>query len=139
MMTRMADDMGSERRLGRRYHINPVRVGWRLRRVDTINGQVELPATDGGHLLDLSVTGARIDAPYSPDLDLEMSLVIDLMGVSGPVVIRRITPSKNPENRVYGLEFSDPDGPLTDLVHHKLLSQFVTTSAAQWHDRKYMP
>lgn len=132
------DPQGPDRRLGRRYAVPSVEVGWRLRRVDTPRGQVVVPSGVTGLLLDLSVTGARVDAPASPDLEEGSTVLISIIGTHGPVTIRRISPGLAEETRMFGLEFGDRS-PLTELVHDDLLQTFSAKTADHWHLPTFVP
>jgi hypothetical protein len=115
-------DREKDRRLGTRHVLGPVAVRWRLD-----DGPVVGPADqerEGGPeragLLDLSVSGARVMARTSPDLAVGDWTTVSIRGRSGPVIVRRITPSRQAGFSQYGIEFLDPMSELTQLVHEEL-------------------
>jgi hypothetical protein len=114
------DGKGPERRLGKRHVLGPVAVRWRLDGgpADPHGGREGGPEKAG--LLDLSVSGCRIMARDTDDLAVGDWTTVSIRGASGPVIVRRITPSSQPGFSTYGLEFLDPMSPLTQLIHEEL-------------------
>jgi len=110
-----------DRRLGTRHVLGPVAVRWRLDEGPC--GPVDQGRDEGPEracLLDLSVSGARIMARSSPDLKVGDWTNVSIRGRSGPVIIRRIIPSRQQGFSQYGIEFLDPLSELTQLVHEEL-------------------
>ncbi|HMJ78397.1 MAG TPA: PilZ domain-containing protein [Iamia sp.] len=115
-------DREKDRRLGARHVLGPVAVRWRLD-----DGPVVGPADEGREegperagLLDLSVSGARIMARTSTDISVGDWTHVSIRGRSGPVIVRRILPSRQEGFSQYGIEFLDPMSELTQLVHEEL-------------------
>jgi hypothetical protein len=115
-------DREKDRRLGTRHVLGPVAVRWRIDEGPVVGPQdrerEEGPERAG--LLDLSVSGARIMARTSPDLSVGDWTNVSIRGRSGPVIIRRIVPSRQQGFSQYGIEFLDPLSELTQLVHEEL-------------------
>jgi hypothetical protein len=116
-----------DRRLGARHVLGPVAVRWRLDDgpvAPADQGRSDGPERAG--LLDLSVSGARIMARTSPDLKVGDWTNVSIRGRSGPVIIRRIIPSRQEGFSQYGIEFLDPMSELTQLVHEELARRAAT-------------
>lgn len=115
-------DREKDRRLGARHVLGPVAVRWRLDDGPAVGPQDQ--GRDSGPeragLLDLSVSGARIMARTSPDLSVGDWTTVSIRGCTGPVIIRRIVPSRQAGFSQYGIEFLDPLSELTQLVHEEL-------------------
>lgn len=114
-------DSEKDRRLGTRHVLGPVAVRWRLDEGPV--GPADQDREDGPEragLLDLSVSGARIMARTSADLKVGDWTNVSIRGRSGPVIVRRIVPSRQPGFSQYGIEFLDPMSELTQLVHEEL-------------------
>jgi len=118
-----------ERRMGHRHPVDPVPVDWRL---GPAKRRKPPKARAQGELLDLSVSGARVAAPAARDLVVGSRLDIRILDVAGPVIIRRIEPGSSRSESVYGLEFASASSPLTQLVHHDLLSRYTSAQEHQW-------
>lgn len=115
--------MGSERdrRLGTRHVLGPIAVRWRLD--DGPVGAVDQDRTTGAEragLLDLSASGCRILARATDDIAVGDWTTVSIRGRSGPVVVRRILPSRQEGFSQYGLGFLDPLSELTQLVHEEI-------------------
>lgn len=116
-----------DRRLGTRHVLGPVAVRWRLD--DGPVAPADQDRDDGPEragLLDLSVSGARIMARTSTDLSVGDWTNVSIRGRSGPVIIRRIIPSRQEGFSQYGIEFLDPLSELTQLVHEELARRQAT-------------
>lgn len=114
-------DRDQDRRLGTRHVLGPVAVRWRLD--DGPVAPADQDRDDGPEragLLDLSVSGARIMARTSDDLKVGDWTNVSIRGRSGPVIVRRIVPSRQQGFSQYGIEFLDPLSELTQLVHEEL-------------------
>lgn len=115
-------DSEKDRRLGTRHVLGPIAVRWRLD--DGPVAPVDQERTGGGAeragLLDLSVSGCRIMARASDDIAVGDWTMVSIRGRSGPVVVRRILPSRQEGFSQYGLEFLDPLSELTQLVHEEI-------------------
>lgn len=111
-----------ERRLGQRRVLGPVAVRWRLDGDSDAPG----PSPERAGLLDLSASGARIMARNCADLAVGDVTVVQIRDASGPVIVRRITPSSQPGFSNIGLEFADPLSPLPQLIHQELERQAAT-------------
>lgn len=71
-------------------------------------------------LLDLSASGVRVMARTSRDLSVGEMTGIAIRGTTGPVIIRRIDPSRQLGFSLFGLEFADPLSELPQLIHQEL-------------------
>ena len=114
-------DSEKDRRLGTRHVLGPIAVRWRLD--DGPVAPVDQDRTSGAEragLLDLSVSGCRIMARATDDLAVGDWTMVSIRGRSGPVVVRRIMPSRQEGFSQYGLEFLDPLSELTQLVHEEI-------------------
>ena len=114
-------DSEKDRRLGTRHVLGPIAVRWRLD--DGPVAPVDQDRTSGAEragLLDLSVSGCRIMARATDDLAVGDWTMVSIQGRSGPVVVRRILPSRQEGFSQYGLEFLDPLSELTQLVHEEI-------------------
>ncbi|QYG94177.1 PilZ domain-containing protein [Iamia sp. SCSIO 61187] len=117
-------DSEKDRRLGTRHVLGPIAVRWRLD--DGLVAPVDQDRADAGAgaeragLLDLSVSGCRIMARASDDIAVGDWTMVSIRGRSGPVVVRRILPSRQEGFSQYGLEFLDPLSELTQLVHEEI-------------------
>ncbi|MCU1354542.1 MAG: hypothetical protein JWM05_3751 [Acidimicrobiales bacterium] len=116
----------SERRIGRREGVEPVRVEWWLDRPETpaerVRRRIRAKALPHAVLLDISVTGAQVLAPAERKLRVGSRLVIKVKGVSGTVVVRRIVRCSNPDLCLYGLEVARHSPDLGDLIARSLSS-----------------
>jgi hypothetical protein len=115
-------DSGKDRRLGARHVLGPIAVRWRLDD-GPVAAPVDQDRTAGAEragLLDLSVSGCRIMARATDDLVVGDWTMVSIRGRTGPVVVRRIMPSRQAGFSQYGLEFLDPLSELTQLVHEEI-------------------
>ncbi len=71
-------------------------------------------------LVDLSVTGASIEAPRSDNLRVGHRIRVALDGHPGTVVIRRIAPTSSEWTLRYGVEFVELEPALADLLRRIL-------------------
>lgn len=116
-------DSEKDRRLGTRHVLGPIAVRWRLDDgpVAPVDQDRDGPAgAERAGLLDLSVSGCRIMARTTDDLAVGDWTMVSIRGRSGPVIVRRILPSRQEGFSQYGLEFLDPMSELTQLVHEEI-------------------
>lgn len=109
----------------RRRGVAGTPIGWRLDRVD------DRPAAERersplrgepAELLEVSVTGARVRAPFTAELRAGSRTVMEVAGVSGIVIIRHIGACTDLTCSVYGVEFAEPNSELTALVYDSYLA-----------------
>jgi hypothetical protein len=115
-----------ERRLMNRYGLVRTAVGWRLDRVDyrpVESRRLSPLRPEYAELLDVSVTGARLLAPYTTELQLGSRTVMEVMGVSGTVIIRHIGACTDLTRSLYGVEFAEPNSALPALVYDAFIVQ----------------
>lgn len=114
-------DGEKDRRLGARRVLGPIAVRWRLDGgPGALADQDRTAGAERAGLLDLSVSGCRILARATDDIDVGDWTTVSIRGRSGPVVVRRIVPSRQEGFSQYGLEFLDPLSELTQLVHQEI-------------------
>lgn len=111
-----------ERRIGTRTRMTPLQIDWRLPDPDRKKRRRADPATESAWIVDVSVTGAAIEAPLSEDLFKGHRVRIGVDGSVGIVVIRRVTPTDNEWTVRYGVEFVDLD-PELEAVFRGLLEK----------------
>jgi hypothetical protein len=108
------------RRLGERIPLGEVLISWRVDEV--IRGRLRdkpRPA-EIGRVLDVSVSGAAIVAPASPDLRPGRVVAIRVDGADALVRIRRIDGFGEEDWRLYGVEFLETDLELRDWINRLL-------------------
>lgn len=117
-----------ERRIGDRRPVDPLEVAWRIadskqagrglfrRRIVGTTDRV-------GRLVDVSVSGAAIEAPYDKDLLFGQKVRIAHDGLEGIVAIRRATPTDREDIARYGVEFVQMDEGLTRRLHELLAEE----------------
>ena len=71
-------------------------------------------------IIDLSVTGARINAPTDRPIVRGSHVEIEVNHARGIVRVRRIDATANPAMALYGVEFLQLDPPLQDLMSKTL-------------------
>jgi hypothetical protein len=108
----------SERRIGQRKLVSPVAIDWRV----DVKGRKRKAAKrrQTGYVVDLSVSGASIEAPRADDLLKGHRVVIGLGEWRAVVIIRRIAEVSNERNLRYGVEFLDMDPEFVERIHHVL-------------------
>lgn len=74
-----------------------------------------------GVLTELSVSGAGFVATTHPYLDVGQTVLIACLGATGAVVVRHIDRDRYPGESYYGVEFGDPTGRLTTVLHETFL------------------
>jgi hypothetical protein len=121
--TDVATETIYEKRIGRRHPIDRVPIGWRVDR--PLKGiRRSKRRHEQGVLLDLSMSGAKVQAPTSPDLAVGRKVTIEIEGLTGEMRIRRIAESDVRGESVYGLEFLDATADMARRVHYRLIGQF---------------
>ena len=110
-----------DRRVGPRVQINGAQLSWtpalehkRFRRADSA-----LVAT----VLDLSLGGARVRAPYDPRIVVGTQIRVGAGGSSGLAEVRRIKADDNPNEAIYGIRFVRLDSSLFDLFNDTLAAR----------------
>ena len=122
---RLMGASSDERRLGGRYEVEGVAVGWRLDRKDdrpVWRRRSPLPP-EAGELLNVSVTGASVLAPATKELMVGSRVLIEIMGVTEPVKVRRIGRSRDSARSIYGIEFLGLHSNLRALICEGFLGE----------------
>ena len=123
----MATAITDERRIGKRRGVEPVRVGWMLDRHERVGRRVRrrLAGTpDHGVLLDVSVSGAQVLAPADPEVRIGSRFDVEIKGVVGRVVVRRIVHSATPDLCLYGIEIPPESEDLARLFSESLYTLY---------------
>jgi hypothetical protein len=98
---------GANRRIGDRLAIDPIEVTWiigdpgparRSRRRSKVDSYT-------GYMIDVSVSGAAILGPSSPQLPLRSAVIIRVHGVESSVMIRRSQAAHVQGMLLYGVQF----------------------------------
>ncbi|QYG93752.1 hypothetical protein HC251_15845 [Iamia sp. SCSIO 61187] len=110
-----------DRRIGDRVDVESVPVLWRAPAPGAPRWkQIGKQRPQSGALLDLSVSGLQVRAPAADDLFRGVVIHIQLDGVTGAVVIRRVTPVPGTKLCDYGVQLKDTATELTQWVHERL-------------------
>ena len=123
----MATSITDERRIGKRRGVEPVRVGWMVDRPERVGRRLRrrLAGMPGhGVLLDVSVSGAQVLAPADPEIRIGTRFDIEVKGVVGRVVVRRIVHSATPDLCLYGVEIPPESGDLARLFSESLFTPY---------------
>ncbi len=122
------------RRLGERVPLGEVLVAWRVDEV--IRGRLrdKMRATEVGRIIDVSVSGAAIVAPSSPDLRRGRAVAIRLDDADAVVRIRRIDDFGDPSWRTYGVEFLETDLAFRDWINSLLDIRRPGSRELGWDD-----
>lgn len=121
-----------DRRIGRRKLLEPLQVGWRLPDPTHSRRRRKGDTEQTGWLMDLSVTGASIEAPHADDLVPGHRVRISFRGAEGTVVIRRVTPCSTEWTLRYGVEFTDLGPELADLLRQILEADRPADLEQRW-------
>ena len=105
------------RRLGERLPLGEVLLSWRVDEVVPGRLRDKPRPPEIGRLIDVSVSGAAIVAPASPDLRPGRAVVVRLDGADAVVRIRRIAEFGDDGWRIYGVEFLDLDLAFRDWIN----------------------
>jgi hypothetical protein len=99
----------AERRLGERIAVDGVTVAWLVEWRGRL-GRHRLRA-EVGRIVDISISGARIEAPWSRDLTVGNHVVLGMGEARALAEIRRIEPDEEHGTARYGVAFvtSDPE------------------------------
>jgi hypothetical protein len=117
----MEDPRPPDRRIGQRKPLTPLKIEWRA--PDPAKKRKwKAPATQTGWVVDVSVTGAAIEAPRADDLFQGQKVRVALGDLTGVVIIRRAVPSTVERMAHYGVEFIDLDPGLADILRSMLES-----------------
>jgi hypothetical protein len=111
-----------ERRIGDRRAVDPLEISWRVADAKQTGRGLFRRRHAGGsdrvaRLVDVSVSGAAIEAPYEKDLLFGQKVRIAHEGLEGVVAIRRAVPTDRADIAVYGVEFVQMDAGLTRRLH----------------------
>jgi hypothetical protein len=101
-----------DRRIGARRPVAPVAVQWTTQhygRRGALRPRAPYTQRSPGVLLDLSVSGARIEGPQFPDLRGDVPVVVSVAGMDAHVRMRRWETTAQPDRLCYGVEFVDLD------------------------------
>ncbi len=93
-----------ERRIGRRVAVAPVAVLWRLPSERRRSRFRKGGGVQSGALVDLSVSGLKVRAPRADDLSVGARVPVEIEGVVGDVVVRRIVPVPGTRFDDYGVQ-----------------------------------
>lgn len=93
-----------ERRIGRRVPVEPVAVLWRLPSERRRSRFRKAGGVQSGALIDLSVSGFMVRAPRADDLSVGARVPVEVEGVVGEVVVRRIIPVPGTRFDDYGVQ-----------------------------------
>ncbi|UDY36519.1 PilZ domain-containing protein [Dermatobacter hominis] len=105
------------RRLGERIALGEVLISWRVDEVIPGRLRDKPRPPEIGRLLDVSVSGAAIVAPESPDLRVGRAVAIRLDGADALVRIRRMADFGQEGWRLYGVEFLESDLAFRDWIN----------------------
>lgn len=123
------------RRLGERISLGEVLVAWRANEVVPGRLRDKPRPTEVGRVVDVSVSGAAIVAPASPELRKGRAVVIQLDEHQAVVRIRRISEIEGAaEWRVYGVEFLETDLGFRDWVNSLLDVRRPGSRELGWDD-----
>lgn len=112
----------NDRRIGHRSLQPPIRIGWRVE--DPAKKRRRRRDSDQtGWILELSVTGALVEAPRADDLYVGHRIRIRLGEHTGTVVIRRAVPSSVEDMARYGVEFQALEPEMADALRAQLESE----------------
>jgi hypothetical protein len=108
------------RRIGERRSVTPVEVTWTTRhygRRGPLRPRRAYTLRSPGRLLDLSVSGARIEGPRFADLRKDVPVVVTVAGMDAQVRMRRWETTRDPDRLCYGVEFVDLDDQFRDRLY----------------------
>jgi hypothetical protein len=114
--------MGSgrmDRRIGARRPVAPVEVQWTTRhfgRRGALRARAAYTQRSSGRLLDLSVSGARIEGLKFVHLRRDVPAVVTVAGMAARVRMRRWETTRHPDRLCYGVEFVDLDDEFRDRL-----------------------
>ncbi len=120
------------RRLGERLPLGEVLISWRVDEIIPGRLRDKPRPPEIGRLLDVSVSGAAIVAPASPDLRVGRAVAIRLDSADALVRIRRIGDFGDEEWRVYGVEFLESDLAFRDWINGLLDVRRPDARAMGW-------
>lgn len=120
-------------RLGERIALGDVLIGWRVGEVLPGRLRDRLRPTDVARILDVSVSGAAIIAPYAPEMRPGRPVAIRLGDADGIVRIRRIAEISEPDWRLYGVEFVESDLEIRDWINNLLNVRRPTSEEFDWN------
>lgn len=120
------------KRLGERIPLGEVLVGWRVDEVVPGRLRDRQRPTELGRLLDVSVSGAAIIAPYAQEMRPGRPVAIRLGDADGVVRIRRVAEIDDPDWRLYGVEFVESDLELRDWINGLLDAQRPSSAELGW-------
>lgn len=134
----MSEFEGADRRLGWRLPVSDMWVTWRLDRPDRRPlRQRRFPLErQFGRVVDLSVSGARIIAPFAADLRVGSLIRIEIEGHKGTVAIHRVEPTDAEGLWSYGVSFVDFPPKFTDKVYARLDAFQAENLEGQWMQSK---
>ena len=122
-----------DRRLGARHTVPWIEIRWRFA---VPNPDPALPPTveaAPAYLVDVSVSGAGLVAPASPHVVPGTVAGIEYGDLAGTVTVRRINQfGPDAATSRYGIEFTDPNSPLTLGLCDAFLARH--SQVAAWHD-----
>jgi hypothetical protein len=102
-----------ERRIGVRVPTEGIEVGW-VPSPDVIDLRDEGFI---GRVVEVSVTGAAIDASNALPVDLESRASVRFGGTESTVTVRHVSPTGEPGVTRYGIEWARLEDPLRQLVY----------------------
>lgn len=112
-----------EKRIGKRQQIRTIPMAWaREPERPPAFGPEENP---DGRIVDLSVSGMGIVARTDESLEVGDQMVLACLGTIGRVYLRRIEHHIYPGESFYGVEFAEPNGPLTLTMQQSFLAKLT--------------
>jgi hypothetical protein len=118
---------GVERRVGRRVEVPHLRGRWTFRKPRKLRPPATLAAE--ARVVDLSVTGALLEAPTSAYVVPDVVVGIEFMGHRGRAVVRHVRTGDRGET-LYGVEFLYLEPRLRELVYRAVTKEDLRRD---WH------
>ena len=95
--------MPTDRRLGERVEIAPVAITWTP--AISKHGHGRAPRSQPAHLVEVSVSGARIIASSRAGIAVGMWMALDIEGYHALVEVRRIVENDERNDFIFGVVF----------------------------------
>lgn len=124
-----------EQRLGARVETDGLWFAWDLERRERRTLRERRRHRNDqqwGLVVDLSVSGAAIVAPFAPHLRRGSMLFVEAGGFRGMIAIHRVAEIGDPERRLYGVSFVDFPPAFTVFVYSVLEAARPEGLRAHW-------